>query len=313
VQLTLPRPRSSPFVQVDAHAEVSAAAAFRCVINSVDEAFSSEPLRKKVRTDDSGAEDLPKALWWDLRPIDPELTTSFEELIDTIIRECGLQTRTGTMQDSFDLACLALTKTTGPRVSLLVIENSHLISKDISVFGRWMTLQKCLNSQTSPTRVVLLNAQGQLDNLWLDSSLCTRVPATDRSTAYQHFSKDASSPTDEISSDLSSTSVDHSPAPLQPFERETGGLKWSDEITWDGFECSGLMDAHRSAPLHPSLEEIYDNFVASRKRKYEAFLNQQDSLFPGSQSISSPSGIDAELSPSYRHLQHSQALLSHHN
>eukprot|EP01122_Echinamoeba_exundans_P009833 TRINITY_DN3540_c0_g1_i1.p1 TRINITY_DN3540_c0_g1~~TRINITY_DN3540_c0_g1_i1.p1 ORF type:complete len:708 (-),score=66.04 TRINITY_DN3540_c0_g1_i1:71-2194(-) len=302
---------NTPFLQVEASPEVSAASVFRCVINSVDEAFSLEPSRKKIRVDDAAVEDLPKALWWDLRPIDPELTTSFEELIETIIRECNLHIRTGTMQDSFDLACLGLAKTFGPRISMLVIENSHLISQDISILGRWMTLQKCLNAQMSPTKVVLLNAQSQLDNLWLDTSLCTRVPAADPTPTVRHLSHDASSPTEEISSDMSSASaVEPAVSPFQPFETRNFETNWNQEMTWDGLD--DIADGNRSA-LHPSLEVSYENFVASRKRKYEAFLNQQDSSLMGSVLLSGASGVDAELNPSYRLLQHSQALFAAHN
>lgn len=269
----------SPFALLSSHSdEMAATTVFKSIIDIVEESDAQEPPKKRICTNSPGG---AKALWWDMSPIDSELSSSFEELLETIVKECDLQLRSGTLQDVFDCACLALTKDSGSRISLLVLENSHLLARDFSVLGRWMTLQKCLNSAYSATKVILIGSQGLLDQMWLDASLSVHLPypPATRSLAHARQGDDvATTPSDDYSSDFSSTShMESRGEPIFPLELLNIDFGWSSDLPW---EPSAVHLGRVEFPhAHPSLEEIYDCFVTSRKRKYDTALG--DSVQPG--------------------------------
>lgn len=202
-------------------------------------------------------------------------------MIEAIIQQSNIGCRGTTIQETFDKACHALTKTSGHRISLLILENSHLLSQDLSIFGRWMTIQKCLNIFMSETKVILLGSEGKLDPMWLSCTRRAILPSSDEYNQYQQtqiadsnstpFFEDASS-TEATNSDFSS----HSPR-LSGTEQV-----WRNDLTWDSarteFDSERLEAQTATGSAGFDAPAVYP----SKKRNYSTFLQQNPYQYPSS-------------------------------
>eukprot|EP01122_Echinamoeba_exundans_P013027 TRINITY_DN561_c0_g1_i1.p1 TRINITY_DN561_c0_g1~~TRINITY_DN561_c0_g1_i1.p1 ORF type:complete len:211 (-),score=30.99 TRINITY_DN561_c0_g1_i1:327-959(-) len=134
---------------------------FQTVVAAVDQANCAAPPAKRQKVDPVLAheEDAPYALWWDLAPLQMGFTSSFEELLDTILHQCHMFKQWMTIQEKFERACLALGKQAGYRIAVLVLENAQLLDQDTSSWGRWMLLKQLIAAGGCATKVVCLHDQ----------------------------------------------------------------------------------------------------------------------------------------------------------
>jgi hypothetical protein len=134
---------------------------FHTIVAAVDEASSAKPPETSRHADRRFMHegDAPCALWWDLTPLKHDFTSSIEELFDTILSYCKRLQEWMSIQQKFDQVCLALTKQSGHRISLLILENAQILERDASVYGRWMLLMQIIASGGCAAKVVCLHEE----------------------------------------------------------------------------------------------------------------------------------------------------------
>lgn len=99
----------------------------------------------------------PIALWWNLNSNAPSPTrSSFDEMIEYVLRHCQIKPRSETLQDRCDSFCSAIRLTEGPRVSYIVLEGAELLWDDLTIVGRWFAIQRCLASAGASCKFVLI-------------------------------------------------------------------------------------------------------------------------------------------------------------
>lgn len=166
----------SPILDLFDSSDETSSCVFKSIVSAVDDANAAPPPAKRQKL---SHEDIPVALWWDLKPLQYGLTSSFEELLATIIHETGLPPWTS-LQDTFDTACVALSRRSGRRISFLVLENAQLLSADLSAHGRWMLLQQNIASGLCATKFICLHASSTVPHGFpSDASSTTSTPIPD--------------------------------------------------------------------------------------------------------------------------------------
>jgi hypothetical protein len=134
---------------------------FDAIVLAVDEATCFPPASKRPKLSTSYM-DAPHALWWDLAPTEEGFTTSIEEFFDTILSICKHSRSHETIQEKFEAVRTALRSQLGNRISLIVLENAHLLDQDLSARGRWLILKQIIEAGGSATKIICLRSDPQV-------------------------------------------------------------------------------------------------------------------------------------------------------
>ena len=260
----------------------------------------------------------PTALWWNLHAPAPSPTrSSFDELVDTVLRVSQMKPRSETLQDRVDAFCAALRLQDGPRVSLMVIEGAETLWDDLTITGRWLTIQRCLSTRGTACKVVLLSTKmlgtHHYNFLNYQAVMHLRAPGSENVEAPQQ-------PTIVTPAPLLPSYVPFTPAPvvlmpsklpmaphqsLHQFIEEEQQYASSDsqsddfssnmdtsadtieqpsEWDWTPAPAQVLFAPLQPAPQHPTLYNMYDAFVASNPYSsyapYDLFPRAQPVWFP---------------------------------
>jgi hypothetical protein len=99
----------------------------------------------------------PIAIWWNLNASAPSPTrSSFDDMSDFVVRHSQIKPRSETLQDRCDAFCSALRLTDGNRVSLLILEGAEALWEDLTITGRWHSIQRCLASSGATCKLILI-------------------------------------------------------------------------------------------------------------------------------------------------------------
>jgi hypothetical protein len=225
---------------------------------------------------------LTSGLWWDLASGRSNVTT-LDGFVTAALEEASVSTVDMNMQMQISTLCGVLNMGKCP-ISLVVFTGAELLDTDLCALGRWRCLHRALNSSNCSTKVVLIT-QRELSNYTDPHGVCRIAIAdnsTDTSEAIRKWDIQPHGTFDDVvmSDDTTSaTASDHlSSFMSESYSSDTayGIAYYDDELRYDlNMHGSNEMAAPLFTPdlqleevMHPSLNGIYESFMASRKRKF---------------------------------------------
>lgn len=227
---------------------------------------------------------LTCGIWWDLASGRVNVST-FDGFVQAALEEANVNTADLNMQMSISTLCSILNRAKCP-ISLIVFTGAELLDTDLCALGRWKCIQRALNSMHCSTKLILIT-ESPLTSYTDPQGVC-RIDMEVSPSYFSEISHHWMSPltsghTDEVTSSDDTTSAAHAGdvSDVTMFENYSsdmayGGTMYDAEL---GFNIGLHLNSESPQPLfvpdlqldevsHPSLNGIYESFMASRKRKY---------------------------------------------
>lgn len=248
-------------------------------------AGANEPPKKYRKLDSQfRCSALTCGIWWDLASGRYNVST-FDGFVQTALEEASINTADLNMQMSISTLCSILNRAKCP-ISLIVFTGAELLDTDLCALGRWRCIQRALNSMNCSTKLILIT-ETPLTSYTDPQGVC-RIDMEASPSYLTELSQHWMSPltsghTDEVTSSDDTTSAAHAGdvSDVTMFENYSSDITYSGAM-YDaelGYNIGLHLNSEAPQPLfvpdlqldevsHPSLNGIYESFMASRKRKY---------------------------------------------